>query len=51
VTSQSTIHPILGEVGAKEEEPHDVEMLAGVKHDLVGCPPGRTGETTTGEHG
>jgi hypothetical protein len=39
VSSQSTTHPVLGEVGGVPEVEHDTEMLAGVKHDLVGqCP-------------
>jgi len=34
VSSASSIHPVLGEVGLKEE-PHETEMLGGVKHDLA----------------
>lgn len=35
VSTESSIHPITGEVGVKEEE-HDVDMMAGIRSDFVG---------------
>ena len=34
VSTSSSTHPILGEVGAEEKE-EDVDMMAGLRHDLV----------------
>ncbi len=34
VTTQSSIHPIIGEVGEQEQE-QDVDMMSGVRHDIV----------------
>jgi len=35
VSTSSSIHPVTGEVGVKEEE-HDVDMMAGIRGDFVG---------------
>jgi len=38
VSLESSMHPINSEVGAKEqEEEADVDMMAGVRHDIVSC--------------
>ena len=34
VTTMSSIHPVLGEVGEGQEE-QDTDMMAGVRHDIV----------------
>lgn len=34
VSTESSIHPVTGEVGLKEEE-HDVDMMAGIRSDFV----------------
>lgn len=35
VSTDSSIHPITGEVGAAKEEEHDVDMMAGIRSDFV----------------
>lgn len=34
VSAGSSTHPVFGEIGGKEKE-EDVDMMAGIKHDMV----------------
>lgn len=36
VSTSSSTHPVFGEVAEREKEP-DVDMMAGVRHDIVSC--------------
>jgi hypothetical protein len=35
VSATSTTHAMFGEVGVKDPEPKDADMMAGMKHDVV----------------
>lgn len=36
VSTASSVHPVLGEVGMKESGEREADMMAGVKSDIVG---------------
>jgi len=38
VSATSSTHPVFGEVGMREDQEKDTDMMAGVKQDLVPNP-------------